>query len=355
MTPKILARQFLAGGLFYSGITAALAERAKPSWRVLMYHRVIDPEKEEYPLQPGMYVRPETFRGHMRYLSQSCNVVPLDRLVEMIERQEVIPPKTVAITFDDGWADNYTYAFPSLKEFKLPATIFLITSYIGSNGLLWTDKITFAISALAKQRERIAAASSRLQQAPGINPQLAETILKLVDQNAVPGEQQADKIDTLENLINALKADPVQRDVIKNTLVVLAQEFAGLKINRRFLTWDEIHEMAGMRIGFASHTHTHKNLTELSPVQINDELEHSYQAFRDHALTPQPVFCYPEGAFNFDTQKTLAAKKVRYILATSERNDLAASPRVLGRTGVHEDISSTPAMLAARLWINSIF
>lgn len=353
MTPKLMLRNVLAGGLYYSGGIKVLSGRANPPWRILMYHRVIDPEAEEYPLQPGMYVRPRTFRQHLAYLARECNVVPLDQLVEMIDKRLPIPLRTVAITFDDGWADNYSNAFPLLKEFRLPATIFLITSYIGSNGLLWTDKITFAITALAKQHEYLPAAMSRLVQTPGINPVLAETIRTLLEPPA--GQTPVNKTDTIEELIAALKSDPVQRDVIKSTLVTLAQEFAGLKIERRFLNWNEVSEMAGMRIGFAGHTHTHKKLTELSPVQISDELEHSHQAFRDHALSPQPVFCYPEGALNFETQKQLAAKKVRYVLAAADASDLSANPKVLGRIGIHEDIASSAAPFAARVWVNSIF
>ena len=360
MTPKLLVRHLIAGGLYYSGALGRLAAKANPSWRILMYHRVINPDEEEYPLQPGMYVRPETFRRHVQYLSKNCNVVPLDHLVSLIDSRAGIPPKTVAITFDDGWADNYRYAFPILKEFRMPATIFLITSYIGTNGLLWTDKVTFAITALAKQREHLGAATSRLRQTPGINPALADSILSLIDPaGGSPGQNlpapRLSQTDAFEELILALKTDPQQRDVIKSTLVLLAQEFAGLKIERRFMTWDEVTEMTNYKIGFASHTHTHKKLTELSPVQITDELANSFQAFRDHSITPQPVFCYPEGAFSFETQQQLAAKKVRYVLAASDRSDLAANPHVLGRIGMHQDISSSTPLFAARTWLNSIF
>ncbi len=355
MTPKILARHLLAGACRFSGATSMFAARARPAWRILMYHRIINPEEEEYPLQPGMYVRPETFRRHVDYLSKECSVVSLAQLVEMIEKQNTIPPKTVAITFDDGWADNYLHAFPILKEYRMPATIFLITSYIGSNGLLWTDKITFAITALSRQRERLLAVTTRLRQTPGINPQLAESILGLIDPTQPTSARQPSRTDTLEALINALKVDPVQRDVIKSTMVQLAQEFAGLKIERRFLNWDEVAEMSGLRIGFASHTHTHKKLTELSPVQINDELEHSFQAFRDHRLTPDPVFCYPEGAHSFETQQILAAKKIKYVLGAADHSDLSAAPRILGRIGLHQDVASTTSLLASRMWLNSIF
>lgn len=77
-------------------------------------------------------VRPEDFAEQMAYLkNKRFNVVPLSRLVEWVETKQPIPRRTVVLTFDDGYEDNYFNAWPILKRYNFPATIFLVSGSIG--------------------------------------------------------------------------------------------------------------------------------------------------------------------------------------------------------------------------------
>lgn len=79
-------------------------------------------------------VTPENFEKQMHYLKdKGFNVIPLDELVEGIKNRRKFAHNTVVITMDDGYKDNFTYAYPILKKFGFPATIFLITNNIGTN------------------------------------------------------------------------------------------------------------------------------------------------------------------------------------------------------------------------------
>jgi len=90
---------------------------------IIMYHSVSPQAQPENRLA----VRPETFARQMRFLkTHHYNVVPLEAVAAMIKEKKTLPPKTIAITFDDGYKDNFTYAYPVLKEFNLPATVFII-------------------------------------------------------------------------------------------------------------------------------------------------------------------------------------------------------------------------------------
>jgi peptidoglycan/xylan/chitin deacetylase (PgdA/CDA1 family) len=76
-------------------------------------------------------VRPKEFQKQMSYLSEKkYNVISLKKLFECLTLKN-IPPKTVVLTFDDGYEDNYFNAFPILKKYNFPATIFLATAFIG--------------------------------------------------------------------------------------------------------------------------------------------------------------------------------------------------------------------------------
>lgn len=103
---------------------------------ILMYHR-FGYEKST------LFVTPENFQRQMSYLRQKgYNVISLDELVEGIATKKRFKHNTVAITVDDGYEDNYTYAYPVLKENNLPATIFIIADHIGAvKGFLTWEEV----------------------------------------------------------------------------------------------------------------------------------------------------------------------------------------------------------------------
>jgi len=104
---------------------------------VLMYHKIDDSAHVS-----KLSVTPESFRKQMSFLKRhKFNVVSLEELVSIVGQGKRPPRKTVAITFDDGYDNNYTNAFPVLKEFSLPATIFVVPNYIGREGYLSSDEI----------------------------------------------------------------------------------------------------------------------------------------------------------------------------------------------------------------------
>ncbi len=75
---------------------------------------------------------PQTFRKQMQFLAEAdFNVVSLKTLGKSLLENAALPPKTIVLTFDDGFQNFYTTAFPVLDEYKFPATVFLITDYCG--------------------------------------------------------------------------------------------------------------------------------------------------------------------------------------------------------------------------------
>lgn len=106
---------------------------------VVMYHSVNPAASRKTMLA----VTPETFERQMRFLKNNrYNVITLQELTGLIRDNKKIPGRTIAITLDDGYKDNYTYAFPVLKKYNLSATIFIIVNEVGrpqADRLSWEE------------------------------------------------------------------------------------------------------------------------------------------------------------------------------------------------------------------------
>lgn len=108
------------------------------SWEIpiLIYHSIGSNCVENQPLPLGLFKRHLDFFKENKY-----NVISLYKLIEMIrERKKVITP-TVSLTFDDGYEDSFSVAYPMLKEYGFPAAIFVIVNKVGQKGYLNFDQI----------------------------------------------------------------------------------------------------------------------------------------------------------------------------------------------------------------------
>ncbi len=108
---------------------------------VLCYHRVC-PKSERGQDSPSLCVSPEQFESQMGLLKLlGYTTVSVQNAAAAMERRKNLPARSVAVTFDDGYEDNYTYAFPILKKMGFMATVFLITDFIGKTNAWDSGKV----------------------------------------------------------------------------------------------------------------------------------------------------------------------------------------------------------------------
>lgn len=105
----------------------------KPGVRILMYHKVSDEDL-------FLSIPPNVFEAQMAYVSRHYHVMGLAECIDRLRAGQPIPPRAVVVTFDDGYADNYTHAYPVLKRYGVPATIFVTAEYMGTNRRLPHDE-----------------------------------------------------------------------------------------------------------------------------------------------------------------------------------------------------------------------
>ncbi len=128
------------GAIFLAGFLLANFMQRRYVVPILMYHSI---NPVENPPMKRLIVSPQTLQRQMRFLKNNhYNVLPLEAIADLIREKKKIPPRTLAITFDDGYKDNYIYAFPILKKYNLPATMFIIINEVGrpqNDRLSWDE------------------------------------------------------------------------------------------------------------------------------------------------------------------------------------------------------------------------
>jgi peptidoglycan/xylan/chitin deacetylase (PgdA/CDA1 family) len=119
-----------------SSSASALKTGNANSVPVLMYHSII------YEKNNSARVSKETFEQQMKWLyDNGYKTVTLEELYEHLQSKTKFPDNCVAITFDDGYVDNYTNAFPVLKQYGFTATIFMIAGKINTDSYLTSPQL----------------------------------------------------------------------------------------------------------------------------------------------------------------------------------------------------------------------
>ena len=103
---------------------------------VLMYHRVAVAKTDPW----GLCVSPENFDQHLQVLKSGFNVISTLELLQQVSTKKIIKD-AVCITFDDGYADNFTYAKPLLLRYNCPATFFITTGVTHQQKQFWWDEL----------------------------------------------------------------------------------------------------------------------------------------------------------------------------------------------------------------------
>jgi peptidoglycan/xylan/chitin deacetylase (PgdA/CDA1 family) len=307
----------------------------EPSLLVLMYHRVLPPQGVEAAREePGMWVAPETLRMHGEVLREFFEPVHLDAWLRSAARGERLPRRAVALTFDDGWRDNFDFAFPVLKKLDLPATIFLVSQRIGGGYDFWPN--------------RLGALLDRHFGAPGtvrFEGALAATVA------AVPAPLQGPEIAAAKSrVIEACKA---VSDAEMERLITLSEQSGPPPSTgeRSLLSREEILRLrdSGL-VRFGSHTRHHRRLQEgLDERLLHEELVGSRRELETLLACPVPLFCYPNGEASAAAD-ALVRRCYDGAMTIRDGMNVAASDRWrLRRVGLHEDVSSTRPLLLARL------
>lgn len=247
------------------------------------------------------------------------------------------PKNACIVTFDDGWVDNYYYAFPILKKYEIPATIFISTNKVGTHEWPWPDRIAYYVHSIPV-KEFVYAMNATLQRLGLEHHRLG---FKNQDKRLIR-EQIIDHMKTMDNQ----KIQYVMKDLDKTFI----NQKECLMKTRPWLTWDEVMEMRREGISFGSHTHNHLILSRIPFKQVQEEIVLSQQILSEKMGTTATMFCYPNGDFNDEIIQIVAGAGYK-IAVTTRRGSINGSSSLLtlNRTMLHNDMTSSIPMLACVL------
>ena len=213
---------------------------------VLAYHRVSNVSKEDYEFDYELVsADADSFEAQIKYIKKYFNAITLEQLSEHIESGVKLPKNPLLITFDDGFEDNYSIAFPILKKHAVPATIFISTSLIGTSETIWFDKL--AATVFACEDDKLVIEELNSEYLLGNTRETKEKVVAkiLADIKLVSN-------DTRITILNNLSEK--NQDSLKN--VNWHQS--------RMMSWDNVREMQDSLISFwfshsySSNTHAAK-------------------------------------------------------------------------------------------------
>lgn len=270
--------------------------------RILAYHRVLDFEAGSFPFdQEVISATTEAFYQQMKFVKKNFEVLSFADLYECERAGRAYPKRALIVTFDDGYRDNYTNAYPILKSLNLPATIFLVTGHIGKAKLFWWDAVAYCIKQTPLAAKEF--------------PQLAPRLLPLVEPE--------DKAAAIQFILGWIKhvPDEVSRRFVAQLPEMLRVEMPEEVGAGMHLSWEEVGEMAANRIEFGSHTVTHPILSNVSEEQLERELSESKKTLEEKLKQKVLTLAYPVGRrskFNEFAQLAAARLGFRYAVSYEE-------------------------------------
>ena len=240
-----------------------------------MYHSVA-PQESDFTRGLGVTVRPSTFARQLDYLTRHYQVVSLQDMVVQLQHGR-LEDRCVAITFDDGFRDNYRFALPLLRERGLPATVFVVADVLDNAAVLWMHRLAYLANTCGVEKVLHAARSAL----PAASPDIADF------HEAWPRFK--------EEITCGLEAQ--ERDRLLNTMCDALGVYPDRapEADHLYLRSADIGEMRMHGVDFGAHGATHTALSAMSTDQQKEELRRGWEAVVAWADGSPPPLAYPFG------------------------------------------------------------
>lgn len=327
--------------LFAANALLKIKLKRSPSLAILTYHRILPTQSPHRATeQPGMIATPEALDMHIRILKQlGAEFVSLDTWLEAQRQHKTLPRLAVAVTFDDGWQDNYQYAFPVLKKHNVPATIFLVSQRINTPWQFWPEQVLDLLINHPHHLDHEALQWLR----PYLGGRPADT------NNSTP--YTILQADSVINHLKELDDHTIERKLEQSRAMLPALNAPNPNVIRPLLNKQELDAMltSGL-ITFGAHTRHHYRLNHLAdPSDLENEIAGSHRDLQEFGLQPVNIFCYPNGNITGKGEQLVQQHFTAACTTARGWNKAPSNPFGLRRFNLHDGNGSTPLSFLAAL------
>lgn len=303
-TARALLKHALCALLYYTGLLALVVRFRPPRGPIILCaHRV---RAHDDPFFPG--IPRERFAAEIAHLARHYRVLPLADIVDALTHGRPLPPRAVAITLDDGFADNFSEAWPVLKAHHVPATIFLVSDCVETGRLPWPDRLAHLLRDTARMSLALRRPVSRVFPLTTRDERLAALGVLLPLLKECPTETRRAVMDDIEAALDV----PPDRG--------------------QMLTWEQCRAMTADGVTFGAHTLTHPILPRTDALEIKREIADSKAAIETRLGVPVRYFAYPNDSWTPAVAEAVDAAGLDAALAGGRELDQAEMHRfALGR------------------------
>ena len=275
---------------------------------------------------PDLVVTPEALRRHCVTLHRFYDVLPLGQAFHALQTQRTQRRAVAAITFDDGYRDNFRYAAPVLAEMGMRATFFIIADLIGMERAPWYDRMARAVLECSYRKQ-------------GFGP-IDEIGFVKDNGSSTPRDDRNLPARVVEH---AKHLAPAKRQELLDDLWSESDVDGGFSHDDYIMGWHELRELADAGHEIGSHGRSHQILTQVDETTLESEVAGSRRVLEEGLARSVTTFCYPNG--DASDREARAAAQAGYACAVTVdpgSNGRGVNPYRLRRHFVHEERLAGP-------------
>jgi len=262
---------------------------------ILLFHGVVKDSPYEVRNYMRKHLKDDVFYNLLKSLKDRGTSVSMDEVVECCKNQKTFPQKAFAVTFDDGFENNYSVAAPILRELAIPATFYITTNFVENNQMSWIDRVEYCMEG----------SESGVLKLPWVDKEQSFLNAK-------------DKITVLNDIRKHVKTDAsINVDQFVSNIfeqchksaVTQSREPIDLK-----MSWQQVKELAEDPLfTIGGHTHTHSIMSFLDSDSLNTEISTSLELLKQKANVQTMHYSYPEGLEHCFSNEVISALKTKGI------------------------------------------
>lgn len=281
-----------------------------------------------------MCVSPDRLAMHIAEIRKHFEIVDLSDWIHWSRSDCSLPERACALTFDDGWKDNYEFALPILVQFESPCTVFLVADLVDGDAQFWPNTLVQLMKAFPDQSWAAQESLRRFLKRIGANPRTLDTTFdtRLADDVIVAAKVFSDA-------------------EIASQVDELASRFIVSRAERSLLNRQEIAAMGDTGlVRFGSHGARHVRLSDrVAAGVIETEVIGSRDRLRSITASSVELFCYPNGEYSLAALNAVRKSYAAAVTTECGWNWSGTDPYRLRRISLHDNIAPDNGCLLARV------